>query len=188
LRLKKRGSIMKSNIKKIARDMARGFAVRTIRVAGALQVLALTSMIGSAASLAQVDLNAADSGLAAGAVSAADVFLVTEAAEPQAALARNVVADCTGTTTRAVVRRQAASGRLAMYVYQYGRLAASGYVTKRLSGAGTGVTILSYKFGSVLDGGASLRIRSRSPSAPGTTGMGHLTFNGSNELVECAIY
>jgi hypothetical protein len=47
------------------------------------------------------------------------------------------------------------------------------------------IVMVKYSTGSVLRGGASLRIRAFDQRMPELSGAGHLTFNRSNSLVDC---
>lgn len=97
-----------------------------------------------------------------------------------------IEAECSGGNKEALVVKWPGYGT-AMYIYENGRLQTSGYVTKSVSGAGTSVKIVSYALGSVLRGGANLRIRVRDTTIPQNTGSGHLTFDGQNKLVDCTL-
>lgn len=81
-----------------------------------------------------------------------------------------------------------ASYGLALYIYEDGHLVTSQRVKKSSSDDGR-VEMTYFKTrSSVLDGGASLRIRSRDNRIPATAGTAWLTFDRQNARLDCAVY
>jgi len=107
-------------------------------------------------------------------------------ATPAQASHYTIKAKCSGDYTVYVVDWHGEG--LALYVYSARKLLHAKRADERLIENGPRITRVGYSTGSVLDGGADLRIRIRDERIPANEGSAHLSFGREHSLLECSQY
>jgi hypothetical protein len=76
---------------------------------------------------------------------------------------------------------------LALYIYEGDDLVHAAWAEKRVIETGS-IERVGYKTGSILEGGADLRIRTKDERIPANEGYANLSFNHTSPLLKCTKY